>query len=132
MAKTLMTQEEVDLLTHFRLYEQGIYMEQPEGFEEKGKEHLVYKLKMSLYGLKQASGQWYKTFDSFMMSKGYKRTNVDHCVYVKQFVVGKSTICLLYVDDMLIVGQDVNMIHRLKVELSKTFEMKDLGPVNHI
>ena len=33
-----MTQEEVDLLTHFRLYEQGIYMEQPEGFEEKGKE----------------------------------------------------------------------------------------------
>ena len=39
MAKTLATQEEVDLLTHFRLYEQGIYMEQPEGFEEKGQEH---------------------------------------------------------------------------------------------
>ena len=102
-----------------------IYMEQPEGFKEKGKEHLVCRLKKSLYGLKQASRQWYKMFDSFMVSQGYKRTNVDHCVYVKQFEVGNFIILLLYVDDML-------MVNRIKVELSKTFDMKDLGLAKHI
>ena len=107
-------------------------MEQPEGFKEKGKEHLVCRLKKSLYGLKQAPRQWYKKFDSFMVNQGYKRTNADHCVYVKQFEDGNFIILLLYVDDMLIVGQDLNMINRLKVELSKTFDMKDLGPSKHI
>ena len=71
-----------------------IYMEQPEGFEEKGKEHLVCRLKKSLYGLKQAPRQWYKKFDSFMVIQGYARTNVDHCVYVKQFEVGNFIILL--------------------------------------
>ena len=67
-----------------------------------------------------------------MVSQGYERTNADHCVYVKQFEVGNFIILLLYVDDMLIVGQDLNMINKLKVELSKTFDMKDLGAAKHI
>ena len=50
--------------------EEEIYMQQPKGFEVKGKENLVCKLKKSLYGLKQAPRKWYKKFDSFMMSHG--------------------------------------------------------------
>ena len=50
-----------------------IYMEQLEGFEEKGKEHMVCKLRKSLYALKQAPQQWYKRFDSFMVSQNYIR-----------------------------------------------------------
>ena len=83
----------------------------------KGKENMVYKLKKSLYGLKQAPRQWYKKFDSFMMSQEYKRTFADPCLYVRRFADDKFIIILLYVDDMLIVGQDADMIQKLKREL---------------
>ena len=62
-----------------------------------------------------------------MMSQEYKRTFTDPCVYVRRFPNDKFIILLLYVDDMLIVGQDADMIQKLKMKLSKTFDMKDLG-----
>ena len=64
-----------------------IYMDQPEGFIVSGKEDYVCKLKRSLYGLKKSPRQWYKRFDSFMMSHGFKRSEFDSCVYIK-FVDG--------------------------------------------
>uniref|UniRef100_A0A2N9IRB9 Integrase catalytic domain-containing protein n=1 Tax=Fagus sylvatica TaxID=28930 RepID=A0A2N9IRB9_FAGSY len=126
--------EQMDVKTAFLHgdLEEEMYMVQPEGFEVKGKEHKVCKLKKSLYGLKQAPRQWYKKFDSFMVGQGYTRTDTDHCVYVKQFPNGKFIILLLYVDDMLIVGQDANMVGSLKKELFKSFDMKDLGPARQI
>ncbi|WVZ95731.1 hypothetical protein U9M48_041458, partial [Paspalum notatum var. saurae] len=54
--------------------EEDIYMDQPEGFVVPGKEDLVCRLKKSLYGLKQSPRQWYKRFDSFMISQGFKRS----------------------------------------------------------
>ena len=89
---------------------------------------MVCRLKNSLYGLKQALKQWYKKCDSFMVGHGYRKTNADHCVYVKKFPDGKFLILLLYVDDMLIVRQDASMIGDLKKDLFKAFDMKDLGP----
>ena len=126
--------EQLDVKTAFLHgdLEEEIYMEQPEGFEVEGKEYMVCKLKKSLYGLKQAPRQWYKKFDSFMVSHGYKRTDADPCVYIQQFTGGNFIILLLYVDDMLIVGQDVAMIRKLKSDLSKSFDMKDLGPAKQI
>ena len=112
--------------------EEEIYMVQPEGFEVKGKEHIVCKLKTSLYGLKQAPRQWYKKIDSFMVGHRYTKTNANHCVYVRKFSNGKFLILLLYVDDMLIVGQDASMIGNLKKDLFKAFDMKDLGPARQI
>jgi hypothetical protein len=107
-------------------------MEQPDGFSAKGKEHLVCRLKKSLYGLKQALRLWYKKFDSFMVDHGYDRTTSDHCVFVKKFSDGEFIILLLYVDDMLIICRDTSKIDRLKKELSKSFNMKDLGPAKQI
>ena len=88
---------------------------------------MVCKLKKSLYGLKQAPRQWYKKFDSFMVGHEYTRTNAEHGVYVIKFPNGKFVILLLYVDDMLIVGQDASMIGNLKKDLFKAFNVKDLG-----
>jgi hypothetical protein len=126
--------EQLDVKTAFLHgdLKEEIYMEQPEGFEVKGKEHLVCKLKKSLYGLKQAPRQWYKKFDSFMVGHGYKKTEANHCFYFRKFDEGNFIILLLYVDDMLIVGQDAKMISNLKNELLKSFDMKDLGPAQQI
>ncbi|KAL5863382.1 hypothetical protein ACOSQ3_000896 [Xanthoceras sorbifolium] len=126
--------EQLDVKTAFLHgdLDEEIYMEQPEGFQVKGKEKSVCRLKKSLYGLKQAPRQWYKKFDSFMEKNEYNRTTADHCVFIKKFSDGDFIILLLYVDDMLIVGQDIGKINKLKKELSKSFAMKDLGPAKQI
>ena len=126
--------EQLDVKTaflHGDLHEE-IYMEQPEGFEEKGRENLVCKLKKSIYGLKKAPRQWYRKFDSFMTSNGYKRTSADPCVYFKRFPGDKFIILLLYVDDMLIVGQDSKIISNLNKNFFSSFDIKDLGPAKQI
>ena len=126
--------EQMDVKTAFLHgdLEEEIYMEQPEGFKERGKENFVCKLKKSLYGLKQAPRQWYKKFESVMGEQGYKKTTSDYYVFVQKFSDDDFIILLLYVDDMLIVGWNVSRINNLKKELSKSFAMKDLGPAKQI
>jgi len=111
---------------------EDIYMQQPEGFEEKSKENMVCKLKKSLYGLKQAPREWYHKFHSFMLSQGYKRSDTDHCLYTKQAKDGSLLILILYVDDMLIAGKNIHEVNALKSKLNATFDMKDLGEASHI
>ncbi|KAE8686024.1 cytochrome P450 71A9-like [Hibiscus syriacus] len=111
--------------------EEEIYMSQSEGFTEAGKKNLVCRLKKSLYGLKQAPRQWYKKFDSFMGSSGFTRCQSDHCCYIKRFD-NSFIILLLYVDDMLVAGSDMQEIIHLKQKLSKQFAMKDLGAAKQI
>ncbi|KAK1417487.1 hypothetical protein QVD17_26616 [Tagetes erecta] len=125
--------EQLDVKTAFLHgnLDEEIYMAQPEGFQVAGKENLVCKLKRSLYGLKQAPRQWYLKFDDFMVRTGYKRCETDHCCYQKRFK-GSYIILLLYVDDMLIAGSDMEEIRKLKKQLSDEFEMKDLGPAKQI
>ena len=77
--------EQLDVKTTFLHLDEEIYMEQPDRFTIKGKEHLVCRLKKNLYGLKKAPRQWYKKFDSFMVEYGYDRTVFDHFVFVKKF-----------------------------------------------
>jgi hypothetical protein len=107
-------------------------MEQPEGFSQLGQEHLVCKLKKSRYGLKWSPRQWYKRFDSYMIKIGYKRCEYDCCVYVKSLDDGSFIFLLLYVDDILIAAKSIVEVKKLKVLLSKEFDMKDLGAAKKI
>lgn len=77
--------EQMDVKTAFLHgdLEEVIYMEQPEGFMQPGTEHLVCRLKKSLYGLEQSPRQWYESFDSYMILIGFTRCEYDCCVYVK-------------------------------------------------
>ena len=67
-----------------------------------------------------------------MTDQGYHKTQVDHCMFVKKFDGGDFLILLLYIDDMLMVGQDPKKIGSLKKALSKSFSMKDMAPVKQI
>ena len=112
--------------------EEQIYMQQPEGFSQPGHEHLVCRLKKSLYGLKQSPRQWYKRFDSYMIQIGYKSCEYDCCVYVKSLDDGSFIFLLLYVDDMLIAAKKLDDVVGLKALLSQEFDMKDLGAAKKI
>ena len=126
--------EQLDVKTTFLHgdLEEEIYMQQPEGYEVKGKEKLVCRLKKSLYGLKQAPRQWYLKFDKFMSEQGYTRCHSDHCVYLKRKNDGSYIILLLYVDDMLVAGSNMQEINVLKRKLANSFAMKDLGTTKQI
>ena len=89
------------------------------------------ELKKSIYGLKQASRQWYLKFNEVITSLGFVENKVDHCIYLKTSG-SKFIFLVLYVDDTLLVGNDVNLLQETKALLSKTFEMKDLGEVSFV
>ncbi|KAE8681332.1 hypothetical protein F3Y22_tig00111330pilonHSYRG00176 [Hibiscus syriacus] len=102
--------EQLDIKTAFLhgVLEEEIYMSQPEVFIE-----------------------WYNKFDSLMGSNGFIRCQADHCCYIKKFH-NNFIILLLYVDDMLVSGLDMQEIINLKQKLSKQFAIKDLGATKHI
>ena len=118
--KTAFLNEELD---------EEIYMTQPMGFEVKGQERKVCKLKRSIYGLKQSSRQWYFRFHDSIISYSFEIIEDDHCVYMKRSK--KSVLILsLYVDDILIEGNDMDSIPATKKWLSSIFEMKDMGEMH--
>ena len=106
-------------------------MKQPEGFIAKGRDHLVCKLNRSIYGLKQASRSWNLRFDELVQSFGFIQSMDESCVYWKRD--GKKVVFLvLYVDDILLIGNSVKMLSDIKGWLSRQFDMKDLGEVGHV
>eukprot|EP00253_Pinus_taeda_P003724 PITA_03724 len=129
----LVAKEQMDVKTTFlhRDLEDEIYMKQREGFVAKGKKELVCKLKKSLYGLKQSPRMQYQKFDTFIRGLGFTRRKVDHCLYFK-FIGDHVIYLVLYVDDILLVGNDKEIIQDLKTKLSSKFDMKDLGAANYI
>ncbi|WVZ98064.1 hypothetical protein U9M48_043546 [Paspalum notatum var. saurae] len=93
--------------------EEEIYMLQPEGFEKKRKENMVCKLNRSIYGLKQASRQWYILFDNAITSYGFLMTEGDHCIYNKT-IGGNFVLLSLYIDDILIASNDKATLTEVK------------------
>ena len=89
-------------------------------------------LKKSLYGMKQSPRQWYKRFDSFMISHNFRRCTYDSCVYFRRRDDESFIYLLLYVDDMLIATKDKKEIRRVKAQLSRESKMKDLGAAKKI
>ena len=105
-------------------------MSSPPGLLRQGEEHLVCRLHKSLYGLKQTSRQWFAKFSEAIRSTGYEQSQADHSLFTKQ--QGKSfTALLIYVDDILITGNDPISITATKTFLHNLFHLKDLGTVKY-
>lgn len=88
----------------------------------------MYKLKRSLYGLKQSPRCWNSTLDEFLKQLGFVQSTSDPCIYVAshgELMVG------VYVDDIIIGGKDEKTVKDFKVALGKKFDVKDLGKLHH-
>ncbi|GJU23210.1 retrotransposon protein, putative, ty1-copia subclass [Tanacetum coccineum] len=110
---------------------EDVYMLQPEGLVDPNHPNKVCKLQRSIYGLKQASRSWNKRFDVEIKKIGFTQNPDEPCVYLK--ASGSSVAFLiLYVDDILLMRNNVTMLQEVKSWLSKCFSMKDLGELAYI
>ncbi|CAA3011465.1 retrovirus-related Pol poly from transposon TNT 1-94 [Olea europaea subsp. europaea] len=112
--------------------EEEVYMRMRPGYEQQGANgvKLVCKLNKSIYGLKQASRQWFNKLSSFILSQGFAQSQSDNSLFTK--INGcSSTILLVYVDDIIIAGNDVMYIDQFKKVLDQRFKLKDLGTLKY-
>nr|GEY27635.1 zinc finger, CCHC-type [Tanacetum cinerariifolium] len=123
--------EQLDVKTTFLHgnLEEVIYMRQPLGYAQGNKVCLLNK---SLYGLKHSPRKWYKRFDEYMLSNGFKCSSYDSCVYYRSYALDEYIYLLLYVDDMLIACKSKAKIGSTMSLLKKEFNMKELGEVKKI
>ena len=111
--------------------DEDIYMQQPEGFIARGQEHMTCKLQRSIYGLKQAFGTWNIRFDQVITLYDFEKSPNEPCVY-KRIQGTKVVFLVLYADDILLIGNDIEVLSSVKGWLKKQFNMKDLGEANYI
>uniref|UniRef100_A0A2N9IU69 Integrase catalytic domain-containing protein n=1 Tax=Fagus sylvatica TaxID=28930 RepID=A0A2N9IU69_FAGSY len=108
-----------------------VYMQLPPGFSQPpGFSPKVCRLRRALYGLKQAPRAWFAKFSSTISQHGFSASSYDSALFFRRSDHG-ITLLLLYVDDMIITGDDVQGIQDLKRFLGQHFEMKDLGPLSY-
>ena len=106
-----------------------VYMTPPPGLRRQG-ENLVCRLNKSLYGLKQASRNWFSTFSDAIQQAGYQQSKADYSLFTK--ARGTSfTAILIYVDDILLTGNDPQEAEQLKGFLLNHFRIKDLGNLRY-
>ena len=117
-----------NVFLHGDLHEE-VYMQPPPGLRRQG-ENIVCRLNKSLYGLKQASRNWFFTFSEAIKQAGYQQSKADYSLFTK--VQGTSfTAILIYVDDILLTGNDLQEIKNLKRFLLERFRIKDLGDLKY-
>ena len=111
--------------------DESIYMMQPEGFIVEGQEQKVCKLLRSIYGLKQALRSWNLRFDEMIKTFGFEQ-NVDEPFVYKYIKETKVVFLVLYVDDILLIGNDIRLLSDVKKWLVEKFQMKDLGQTSYV
>ncbi|GKC91104.1 ribonuclease H-like domain-containing protein [Tanacetum coccineum] len=105
-----------------------VYMKPPEGYFPSGNK--VCKLKKSLYGLKQALRKWNAKLTSTLIENSFSKSKFDYFLYTKSDK-GVFLALLVYVDDIMITGNNVYEIKKFKVFLKSKFMIKDLGKLKY-
>ena len=106
-------------------------MSLPPGFEGSFGAGKVCKLKKSLYGLKQSPRAWFERFGKVLKLFGYTQSQADHTMFYKHSKEEKIAILIVYVDDIVLTGDDSGEIEKLKKKLGEEFEIKDLGALKY-
>jgi len=109
--------------------DEEVYMQLPQGFHTSSP-NLVCRLKKSLYGLKQAGRKWYAKLSNFLLSHNYKIFTADHSLFLKHD--GKHIMTLLvYVDDIILTGNNTMEIFAITSLLYNLFHIKNLGDLTY-
>lgn len=106
-----------------------VYMKVPQGFLKTG-DTRVCRLRKSLYGLRQASRNWYQKFTTALVERGFRQSQADHSLFIYR-KNGIFVTALIYVDDVILAGNDIAMINKTKTYLNNKFNIKDLGPLKY-
>ncbi|GJR57150.1 retrovirus-related pol polyprotein from transposon RE1 [Tanacetum coccineum] len=108
-----------------------VYMTLPQGYKHNSNIlQPVCKLQKSLYGLKQANRQWFTKLTTFLLNKGFKQSFAD--ISLLTYKKGTDFLALIiYVDDILLTGNNNTLINHFKKELDSAFSIKDLGQLNY-
>ena len=112
-AKDNLLLHQMDVTTAFLngTLEEEVYMKQPEGFATKSKEHLVCKLKKSIYGLKRSPRCWNVALDDHLCDIGFTQSTSDPCIYTSE---GGSVLLAVYVDDVLLAAKSEQHMSEVK------------------
>ena len=111
--------------------DEKVYMDLPLGFEDNGRNNLVCKLKQSFYGLKQSPKAWFERFTRTIKGYDFTQWQTNHTLFFWHSSNGKITILIVYVDDIILTGNDLEEMERLKDVMAREFEIKDLGPLRY-
>jgi len=107
-----------------------VYMEQPPGFSHPTLPSHVCHLHKSIYGLKQAPRAWYTRLSDYLISLGFRASNADPSLFI--YSDGHDLIYLLvYVDDLLLTGNNSTLLRHLITLLNSEFKIRDLGFVHY-
>ena len=110
--------------------EEEVYLEQPPGFVAQGEYGKVCRLKKALYGLKQSPRAWFGKFSKEIQAFGMNKSEKDHSVFYKKSAAG-IILLVVYVDDIVITGNDHAGISDLKTFMHSKFHTKDLGELKY-
>lgn len=103
-----------------------VHMQQPQGFVDQDRPSYVCKLRKAIYGLKQAPRAWYHELRAFLLHSGFKNSHTDTSLFVLHTDKQRLFI-LVYVDDLIVTGDNGSMINSFVAALAARFSIKDLG-----
>ncbi|RVW64787.1 Retrovirus-related Pol polyprotein from transposon RE1 [Vitis vinifera] len=111
--------------------EEEVYMKIPPSMETPENSGKVCKLRKSLYGLKPSPRAWFDQLTRVVKKHGFIQCQADHTLFMKHSKEGEMTLFIVYVDDIIITGDDEEGIGNLKKLLAREFEIKDLGQLRY-
>lgn len=113
--------------------DEEVYMQLPQGLQLPSSisgDNLVCKLHKSIYGLRQSSRQWYKKLTTALLEEGFTQSQADYTLFTRgshnTFVA-----LLVYVDDIILAGPNLHLLHQLQDTLQHRFKLKTLGPLKY-
>jgi hypothetical protein len=110
-----------------------IYMDTIPRFRAEGEyAGKVFRLCKSLYGLKQSPRAWFSHFSDVILSMEFFRCQSDHTCFIRRHPNSRCIILLVYVDDIILTGDDAPGISQVKRDLGKVFDVKDLGSLRYL